>query len=102
MTIAESLYNKGLLSYPRTETTVFHPSIYVKNFVKVLLMHPKLGSIAANVMEKFNPPWKGSNDDKSHPPIHPVNYNATILAALTPAEVSIYDLVSRHFLSCVS
>lgn len=49
MTAAESLYNKGLLSYPRTETTVYHPTINVRQYVKNLIPHDSLGKYAENI-----------------------------------------------------
>jgi len=44
----------------------------------------------------------GTLDDKSHPPIHPVNYNFEIFDKLSPLEVQIYDLVSWQFLASLS
>ena len=40
MDIAERLYNLGLISYPRTETTKFAPSISIGSLVSNLEAHP--------------------------------------------------------------
>ena len=45
-------------------------------------------------------PKQGRQDDKAHPPIHPVK-NAE-RAALLPDEWRIYDILSRHFLATIS
>lgn len=46
------------------------------------------------------PPKKGKHDDKAHPPIHPVkNANKD---QLSESEWKIYELLSRHFLACIS
>ena len=34
MEVAEKLYNRGYLSYPRTETDKFPPSLNLKGFVE--------------------------------------------------------------------
>ena len=46
------------------------------------------------------PPRGGNKDDKAHPPIHPVK--AAKEEDMTPDEWKVYELVSRHFLACVS
>ena len=43
MSIMEDLYNKGYLSYPRTETTKYNPTINVKGLVGKLKNHGQFG-----------------------------------------------------------
>jgi DNA topoisomerase-3 len=45
-------------------------------------------------------PRNGSNDDKSHPPIHPVKL--AIQSELLHDEWRIYELLTRHFLATVA
>jgi len=40
MQIMEKLYNKGFLSYPRTETTKFNPTINLRKIVSSLETSP--------------------------------------------------------------
>lgn len=47
-------------------------------------------------------PRVGTLDDKSHPPIHPVNYILDVFEKLNPVEVQVYDLVAWYFLASVS
>jgi DNA topoisomerase-3 len=46
MTIMEKLYNKGFLSYPRTETTKYNPTINLKKIVSGLQQSQAFGDFA--------------------------------------------------------
>ena len=70
----EKLYNQGYLSYPRTETTRYNPTINLMNIVQKLTANENFGEFAEKVANKEQ--WagakRGKHDDKAHPPIHPV------------------------------
>jgi DNA topoisomerase-3 len=48
----------------------------------------------------FHQPRVGRNNDKAHPPIHPVNYVAS--SQLNDRERTVYEFVVRRFLACCS
>ena len=102
MEIMEKLYNKGFISYPRTETNVFNPTINLKKFVQELTKSEVMGDFANKVLsgEMFKGPRNGKQDDKAHPPIHPVK--VAYKNELGLDEWRIYELVARHFLACIS
>lgn len=100
MTIAENLYTKGIISYPRTETDIYNCSNEeIINIIQEQVSNSDWGLYAQNLMDgKYVPPKKGKNDDKAHPPIHPVkNVND-----LNGDEKALYQLITRHFLACCS
>lgn len=102
MQIMEKLYNKGFLSYPRTETTKFNPTINLRSIINSLQTNSDFGEFARRVGsgEMWSGPRNGRLDDKAHPPIHPVkNANRD---QLTSEEWRIYDLLARHFLATIS
>jgi DNA topoisomerase III len=70
--------------------------------VEALEHNESFGNFAQRVGsgELWQPPKKGKNDDKAHPPIHPVK-NAP-RAELSNDEWRIYELLSRHFLATIS
>jgi DNA topoisomerase-3 len=49
MQIMEKLYNKGFLSYPRTETQKYNPTINLKKIVSELTKSPEIGAFATKV-----------------------------------------------------
>lgn len=51
MQIAEKLYNMGYLSYPRTETNIFSPSLNVLAIAQELTKNKIWGSFAQNICE---------------------------------------------------
>jgi DNA topoisomerase-3 len=48
----------------------------------------------------FRQPRDGRNNDKAHPPIHPVNYVDP--SVLNAQEKAVYEFVTRRFLACCS
>ncbi|KAJ8065608.1 hypothetical protein OCU04_006284 [Sclerotinia nivalis] len=101
MTAAESLYNKGFISYPRTETDRFDKGMNLRALVEKQIQDNRWGPFAQNLINGgFRWPRDGRNDDKAHPPIHPVTYVAS--TALKPEEARIYEFVVRRFLACCS
>ncbi len=48
----------------------------------------------------YDRPRAGGRDDKAHPPIHPVNHLPK--DSVTPDEYKVYELITRHFLACLS
>lgn len=103
MEIAEKLYNKGFISYPRTETNSF-PEMNLREIVVELSKNDSsFGHFATKILETkgfYGPPKKGKLDDKAHPPIHPVK-NAE-RKKLDGSEWRVYELICKHFLACLS
>ena len=70
----EKLYNKGFLSYPRTETTRYNPTINLRDIVSKLTRVDSVADFAERIYsgEMWQGPRNGNKDDQAHPPIHPV------------------------------
>lgn len=100
MSIAEKLYQKGIISYPRTETDSFKSTINLKQLVELHTDHKDWGKHAKKITQNFQWPRSGSHDDNSHPPIHPVK--SISKDQLQSDEWKVYELISRHFLACTS
>eukprot|EP00917_Polyrhabdina_sp_WS-2016_P015509 GHVP01033751.1.p1 GENE.GHVP01033751.1~~GHVP01033751.1.p1 ORF type:complete len:747 (-),score=128.50 GHVP01033751.1:329-2569(-) len=100
MQTAEALYNKGLVSYPRTETNIFPKTMDLLSIVKVQEMNSRWGEYAAQLsLGKFDQPRGGSKDDKAHPPIHPVKHSENFD---NDEEKNLYEFITRHFLAACS
>ncbi|KAI8941280.1 hypothetical protein NX059_002510 [Plenodomus lindquistii] len=101
MNIAEQLYTKGWISYPRTETDQFDRGMDLRALVSKQTQDGRWGPFAQNLMHGgFKQPRDGRNNDKAHPPIHPVNYVAP--TQLNDNERKVYEFVVRRFLACCS
>ncbi|KAF2176453.1 DNA topoisomerase 3-beta [Zopfia rhizophila CBS 207.26] len=102
MTTAEALYTKGWISYPRTETDQFDKDMDLRSLVAKQQQDDRWGTFAQRLMNGgFSQPRNGRNNDKAHPPIHPVNYVAP--GALNDdREKRVYEFVVRRFLACCS
>ncbi|XXG96619.1 hypothetical protein Hte_002907 [Hypoxylon texense] len=102
MEAAENLYNKGFISYPRTETDRFDSGMNLRALVQKQTQSETWGQFAQNLANGgFQQPRQGRNDDKAHPPIHPITYAAPSALA-NDREKKIYEFVVRRFLACCS
>ncbi|KAK3333433.1 DNA topoisomerase [Cercophora scortea] len=101
MNVAEKLYMKGFISYPRTETDRFDKGINLRALVQKQTQDNRWGPFAQNLVDgAFQQPRQGRNDDKAHPPIHPVIYAAPTV--LDDKEKKVYEFIVRRFLACCS
>ncbi|KAM9745947.1 LOW QUALITY PROTEIN: DNA topoisomerase 3-alpha [Menidia menidia] len=100
MKIAEKLYTKGFISYPRTETNIFPKNLALGPLVEQQAQSPEWGTFAQRVLEQPGGPnpRQGKNSDQAHPPIHPIKYTD----ALQGNDGRVYEFIVRHFLACVS
>lgn len=99
MSIAEKLYMKGYISYPRTETNIFPKGMNLNALVEQQVGDPRWGNFAQKILADGGArPRVGKKTDNAHPPIHPTKKND----GLTGREANLYELITRHFLACVS
>ncbi len=99
--IAERLYMRGYISYPRTDNTVYPGSI---NFKKILGEIGKLPEYSQKTKKILSQPKitpsKGKKRTTDHPPIHPVA--AADKKKLDQKEWRIYCLVVDRFLATLA
>ncbi|KAF3347640.1 hypothetical protein BJF96_g9200 [Verticillium dahliae] len=101
MSVAEDLYNKGFISYPRTETDRFDKEINLRNLVQKQTQSDAWGQYAQDLLSgSFSQPRQGRHDDKAHPPIHPVTFASP--SVLTHDAKRLYEYIVRRFLACCS
>ena len=98
MEIAEKLYQKGFISYPRTETQKYPQTFDFKKFLEEQTKSEEYGSIVSDLISSSNnySPRLGKSDDKSHPPIYPVKFHDN---KLSQDERKVYDLIAKHFVA---
>jgi DNA topoisomerase III len=102
---AERLYQKGFISYPRTETNRFSDQMEFSPFIRAQTADPEWGAYANGLLQnpnKFQVPRKGDKDDQSHPPIHPLKGKGGEASIQDHKEKIVYEVVVRHFLACCS
>jgi DNA topoisomerase-1 len=100
MSIAEELYMSGLISYPRTDNTVYPPSLNIKGILQKL----SNSQFSKEVLEVLNNgrdrPTRGKKQTTDHPPIHPVGAPAG--RKLSFDQQKIYELICRRFLATLA
>jgi DNA topoisomerase III len=105
MLIAEGLYQQGFLSYPRTETDEFSATDdELVAFAALQVDNHNVSDFAHRLVqnreEYYRRPRSGGHNDHAHPPIHPLRLMPA--NAGDQAAQSVYLLVVRHFLACMS
>lgn len=103
MAVAESLYQRGILSYPRTETNFFKEGFELMPLIEDHRHHSAWGAFANRLLDDnlFEWPKHGGKDDQAHPPIHPTKC-VELNSLDSDEERNIYEMVTRHFLACCS
>lgn len=102
MLVAEQLYQKGFISYPRTETDQFDREIDLKAIIEKQTNDNVWGTYAQSLLDgAFNTPRGGRHNDQAHPPIHPVN-PAERPQLGNDDERKVFEFVVRRFLACCS
>lgn len=104
--VAEELYRHGYISYPRTETTIYPPTLDLREILEELA-EGEHGDYAKRLLERGFKPTRGDSDDGAHPPIYPTRAATReeiykTFGKLGNAAWSIYDFVVRHFLATLS
>ncbi len=100
LSIAERLYLRALISYPRTTSQKLPPSIGYSSIISRLTKFHEY-SMFSNIMSEENRrrfPVQGFKDDPAHPAIYPTGLKPS--NSLSQGERKIYDLVARRFLAC--
>jgi DNA topoisomerase I len=100
MRIAEDLYMDGFISYPRTDNTVYPPSLPVRELIASLVKIPEFQAAAPLLDGGQLTPTRGKKETTDHPPIYPTQ--ALHPGALDSAHAKVYELVARRFLATFS
>ena len=95
MKIAEELYMNGLISYPRTDNTVYPPLPFKNILNKLAKVFPREVEEVFKMLRKK--PVAGKKYSKDHPPIHPVD-----AGKLDGLHAKIYELIARRFMATLS
>lgn len=99
MLIAEKLYNNGYISYPRTETDRYPSNFDFESVVGRLEGDRWVGDcISLFKSQGIQRPRQGKNDDKAHPPIHPLKPGND----LSGDEARVFEYIVRRFAAGVA
>ena len=99
MRIAEDLYMNGYISYPRTDNTIYPPSLNLNSILDTLEKTQFSKDVKWVKKNRRKTPTQGKKSSTDHPPIHPAG-------AATPEQLGenwkVYELVVRRFLATLS
>ncbi len=98
MSLAETLYMNGYISYPRVDNTVYPDSLDFRGILRELSQVPEFEGLCEELLQakKFTP-TRGKKQSTDHPPIHPTA--AANKEELGEQEWRLYELVVRRFMA---
>jgi DNA topoisomerase I len=100
MRVAEDLYTQGLISYPRTDNTVYPRGLGLRTLVEKFREGP-FGPAAEYMLQQPSfRPTRGRTETTDHPPIYPTG--VVDPQKLRPDHAKVYELVVRRFLATLS
>jgi DNA topoisomerase-1 len=100
MNIAESLYQRGFTSYPRTDNSCYPKNLDLMEILLKIAKVPELKESADKILKKGKLEPSQGKETKDHPPVHPVE--AANKNALSYDEWKIYELICRRFLATLA
>jgi DNA topoisomerase-1 len=100
MDVAERLYMAGHISYPRTDNTVYPPSLDLKEIVHLFTGGEFAGDAGKILASGPLTATRGKKFATDHPPIYPTG--AASRASLDDRSWKIYELIVRRFFATVS
>jgi len=99
MNIAESLYQQGFISYPRSASQKLPASVNYEKILKALASLPQYKKFAEELLKKEKlVPVEGKKEDPAHPCVY-ATHEVPDLSKLTPQQRKIYDLIARRTLA---
>jgi len=99
LNIAESLYQSGYISYPRSASQKLPPSINYKKILKALSSFSQYKRFIEKILSsKEIKPNEGKKEDPAHPAIYPT-HEVPDPSKLTPQQRKLYDLIVRRTLA---
>ncbi len=100
MQVAESLYQSGFISYPRTDNSVYPKTLDLKATLQELRKLPEFLAMADKLLKRPKLVPSSGKLAKDHPPIHPVA--AVEKSKLDSQYWRIYELVCRRFMATLA
>jgi DNA topoisomerase-1 len=99
LSIAESLYQSGFISYPRSSSQKLPANINYQKILNALAKLKPYSEFADQLLGKDKlAPNEGKKEDPAHPAIYPT-FETPDIKKLTSQQKRVYDLIVRRFLS---
>jgi len=99
LSIAESLYQAGMISYPRSASQKLPPTIGYEKIMKALSSIKTYAPFVEELLKSAKlVPKEGTKEDPAHPAIYPT-WEVPDIKKLTPQQKKVYDLIVRRFLA---
>lgn len=95
--VAQSLYEAGLISYPRSSSQQLSERLGLSGIIAQLAKNPRYAFAAELLGANLTQPHNGKKTDAAHPAIHPTG---AAPGALGEAQQRVYDLIVKRFLAC--
>jgi DNA topoisomerase-1 len=100
MKIAENLYQDGYISYPRTDNTVYPPTLNLRGVLNKLKASVFSDAATEILAQPSIRPTRGKTETTDHPPIYPVD--AAKKTGMRSDYWRIYELVVSRFLATLA
>ncbi len=98
LALAQSLYEKAYISYPRTSSQKLPPTLGLPRIISDISKNPAYSQLAGKLISgKRYTPHEGTKTDEAHPAIFPTG---VMPSGLTAQEARLYDMIARRFLAC--